>query len=162
MSVLKKGIISIGNFEIGANTTIDDFITCQDFDCHCDSDSDHNTAVAYCNETSIDNQIFRCKFVLYNGKVESITLLPVNLSMPDPGYPEETYQAEKRAVCDAWLAKELGNPDYHDDSVTIYEFDWGRICAISYLGGRNEFTGGFIEITYKKEEKSNEDKGIQD
>ena len=148
MSDLQNGIISFGNSKIGANTTIDDFITCRDFDLHCVPD--HNTAVAYCNEALVDNQKFRCKFVLYNGKVESIMLLPVNLNMPDPGYPEEAYQTEKRAVCDAWLTKELGNPDYRDDSATMYEFNWGRICAISYLGGRNEFAGGFIEITYKK------------
>lgn len=98
----------------------------------------------------IDRYIFNIKVFFINKQIEKIQLTPTNLDMKDPGYPDKEYQEEKKKIADSFLRAKLGKPLKENEAVLYYEFDWGSISSIAFLGGRNEYAGGFIEISYKR------------
>ena len=77
-------------------------------------------------------------------------MTPVNLEMKVLGYPDEEYQREKKKVTDSFLRAKLGEPLKANEAVLYYEFEWGNVSSVAFLSGRNEYSGGFIEISYKK------------
>lgn len=99
----------------------------------------------------IDEYAFTAKVFVINRQIDKIQLIPV-LERKDPGYPDKEYQEEKKKVADSFLRARLGNPSKESESVLYYEFDWGSVSSVAFLSGRNEYTGGFIEIAmnYRK------------
>ena len=93
----------------------------------------------------IDGYTFTAKVYVINHRLDKIQLIPV-LERKDPGYPDRKYQEEKKKVADSFLRSRLGEPLKENESVLYYEFDWGSISSVTFLSGRNEYTGGFIEI----------------
>ena len=98
----------------------------------------------------VDGYSFNIKLFFSNKRIDKIQLIPVNLGMKDPGYPNKEYQEEKKKVSDSFLRKHFGNPLKENEAVLYYEFDWGNVSSVAFLSGRNEYTGGFIEMVYKK------------
>ena len=96
----------------------------------------------------IDGYAFKVKAYFINHRLDKIRLLPV-LEMKDPGYPDRKYQEEKKKVADSFLRARLGEPLKESESVLYYEFDWGCVSSVAFLSGRNEYTGGFIEVELK-------------
>ena len=104
-----------------------------------------NVTVKTWERVVIDGYTFKVKAYFINHRLDKIRLLPV-LEMKDPGYPDRKYQEEKKKVADSFLCARLGKPSKESESVLYYEFDWGSISSVTFLSGRNEYTGGFIEI----------------
>lgn len=98
----------------------------------------------------IDEYTFNIKVFFVNKQIEKIQLTPTNLDIKDPGYPDKKYQGEKKKITDSFLRAKLGKPTKENEAILYYEFDWGSISSIAFLSGRNEYSGGFIEISYKK------------
>ena len=101
-------------------------------------------------QVNVYGYTFNVKIFFINKRLDKIQLVPVNLGMKDPGYPDKKYQEEKKKVADSFLRAELGDPLKENEAVLYYEFDWGSASSIAFLSGRNEYAGGFIEISYKK------------
>ena len=99
----------------------------------------------------IDGYAFKVKAYFINHRLDKIRLLPI-LEMKDPGYPDRKYQEEKKKVADSFLRARLGEPLKESESVLYYEFDWGCVSSVAFLSGRNEYTGGFIEVELKQKE----------
>ena len=98
----------------------------------------------------VDGYSFNIKIFFVNKRIDKMQLIPVNLGMKDPGYPDKEYQEEKKKVSDSFLRKHFGEPLKENEAVLYYEFDWGSASSVAFLSGRNEYAGGFIEIVYKK------------
>lgn len=98
----------------------------------------------------IDGYAFKVKAYFINHRLDKIRLLPVDLKMKDPGHPDRKYQEEKKKVADSFLRARLGEPLKESESVMYYEFDWGNVSSVAFLSGRNEYTGGFIEVELKQ------------
>lgn len=94
----------------------------------------------------IDGYTFTAKVFVINHRIDKIQLIPI-LEKKDPGYPDKEYQEEKKKVADSFLRARLGKPSKESESVLYYEFDWGSVSSVAFLSGRNEYTGGFIEIS---------------
>ena len=97
----------------------------------------------------IDGYTFTVKVFVINHRLHKIQLIPV-LERKDPGYPDKEYQKEKKKVADSFLRARLGNPSKESESVLYYEFHWGSVSSVAFLSGRNEYTGGFIEVELKQ------------
>jgi len=95
----------------------------------------------------IDGYAFKVKAYFINHRLDKIRLLPV-LEMKDLGYPDRKYQEERKKVADSFLRARLGEPLKENESVLYYEFDWGSVSSVAFLSGRNEYTGGFIEVEF--------------
>ena len=104
-----------------------------------------NVTVKTWERVVIDGYAFKVKVFVINHRIDKIQLIPV-LERKDPGYPDQKYQEEKKKVADSFLCARLGKPSKESESVLYYEFDWGSISSVTFLSGRNEYTGGFIEI----------------
>lgn len=102
------------------------------------------------NDTDINGQMFTVEAYFTKGKLYKIILKPTNLEMPNPGYPDEKYQAVRRAACDKWLIDAFGYKgeikENERESSMKYSFDWGCIYSASTFWGRNEFSAGKIYI----------------
>ena len=79
-------------------------------------------------------------------------MIPIDLEMPDPGYPNKEYQELAKKTCDEFLLRALGEPTYKNEGLTMYEYDWGKILSIAIYEGRMENEGGYIEIRYNRKE----------
>lgn len=104
------------------------------------------------DQVVVDGYSFKVKVFFLNKSIEKIQLFPINIGIKDPGYPDKKYQDEKKKVVDSFLRAKLGEPLKENEAVLYYEFEWGSISSVAFLSGRNEYTGGFIDISYKKQE----------
>lgn len=103
------------------------------------------------DQVVIDGYAFKVEVFFEDHRINKIQLIPTNLEMKDPGYPDKKYQEEKKKAADSFLRAKLGNPLKESDAVLYYEYDWGSVSSVAFLSGRNEYAGGFIQISYKKE-----------
>lgn len=145
--------IGIGSFELCGisfrkDMSIDEVLGNPNFQSYANSNSPVNIFTS--EQANVDGYTFNVKIFFMNKRLDRIQLVPVNLEMKDPGYPDEKYQAEKKKVAESFLRSKLGEPVKESEAVLCYEFPWGKVSSISFLSGRNEYTGGFIEISYRK------------
>ena len=145
---LKLGEIKVNGFLLKSDTTIEEMLGNSKFRSYI-SDS-RPFAIFSAEYVIIDGCTFNIRIYFSNNRIDEIRLTPVNLEMKDPGYPDEQYQNEKKKVCDAFLRKHIGEPLEKTKTVLCYEYNWGSVCSIIFLSGRNEYTGGFVEIIYIK------------
>lgn len=115
-----------------------------------EEDNKLDVSVKTLERVVIDGYAFKVKAYFINHRLDKIRLLPVDLEMKDPGYPDRKYQEEKKKVADSFLRARLGEPLKESESVLYYEFDWGNVSSVAFLSGRNEHTGGFIEVELKQ------------
>lgn len=103
------------------------------------------------DQVVIDGYTFEVEVFFEDHRINEIQLIPVNIEMKDPGYPDKKYQEEKKKAADSFLRAKLGSPLKESEAVLYYEFDWGTVSSVAFLSGRNEYAGGFITISYNKE-----------
>ncbi len=145
--------INIEKFELngivfGNDTCVDEVLGSSEFISYMNNGGPITIFTA--EQVAVGGYTFNAKIIFINRRIDKIQLIPVNLEMDDPGYPDEKYQEEKKKVTDSFLRENLGNPLKENEAVLYYEFDWGSVSSIAFLSGRNEYTGGYIEISYKK------------
>ena len=99
-------------------------------------------------QVNVEGYFFDIEITFLNKRIDTIELIPVNLGINDPGYPDKKYQEEKKKVADSFLRTNLGNPSEETETVLSYNFEWGSVTSVAYLSGRNKFTGGFVEVSY--------------
>ena len=145
---LKLGEIELNGILFSNDTSIDEVFANSKFISHFGKKG--SISIFKSEQVIVDGYKFNIKIVFINDQLDSIRLTPVNLEMKDPGYPDEKYQNEKKKVCDAFLQKHLGEPLEKTKTVLYHEYNWGSVCSIIFLSGRNEYTGGFVEIEYKR------------
>lgn len=142
------GKIELNDISFGNDTSIDEVLGNSKF--HSYVNNNGSVDIFTAEHVTVDGYTFNVKIIYINKRIDKIQLIPVNLEMKDPGYPDEKYQEEKKRVSDSFLKKKLGDPLKENEAVLYYEFDWGSISSVAFFSGRNEYTGGFIEISYKK------------
>ena len=148
--------IDIGKIELngtcfGNNTNIDEVLSNPKFQNYVNNSGPVDIFTS--EQVNLGGYTFKAKILFINKRMNKIQLIPVNLAMKDPGYPDEKYQEEKKKVTDNFLRAQLGEPLRENEAVLYYEFDWGSVASVAFCSGRNEYTGGFIEISYKKTER---------
>ena len=141
------GEIELNGISFGNDTSIDEVLGSSKFQSHINKDG--LICISRAKQVAVDGYTFNIKIVFKNKRLDKIELDPVNLEMKDPGYPDEKYQEEKKKVADSYLRENLGDPPDESEAVLYYEFDWGSVASVAFLSGRNEYTGGFIVISYK-------------
>ncbi len=147
---MKLGELKINGVSFGRNTSIDEVLSNPQFKFYVNSNGPFSSFTA--ENVNVDGYEFNTRIVFTNKQIAKIRLVPVNLGIKDPGYPDENYQLEKKKVADSFLRKNLGNPSKESEAVLFYEFDWGTVSSVVFLSGRNEYTGGFIEFSYMQKE----------
>ena len=143
---IRLGKIEINSITFGNDTSIDEVLGNSQFHSYVNN----SVGIFTSEQVAVDGYTFNIKIIFIDKQIDKIQLTPVNLEMKDPGYPDEKYQDEKKKVADSFLRVNLGNPQKENEAVLYYEFDWGSVSSVAFLSGRNEYTGGFIEISYKK------------
>ena len=145
---IRLGKIELNGTSFGNDTTIDEVLGNSNFQSYVNSNG--SVDIFTSEQVVVDGYTFNTKVFFVNKRIDKIQLIPVNLEMKDPGYPDKKYQEEKKKVADSFLRAKLGDPLKENEAVLYYEFDWGSVSSVAFLSGRNEYTGGFIEISYKK------------
>ena len=145
---LSLGEIELNGILFSNDTSIDEVFANSKFISHFGKKG--SISIFKSEQIIVDGYKFNIKIVFINNQLDNIRMTPVNLEKKDPRYPDEKYQNEKKKVCDAFLRKHLGEPLKESEEVVRYAFDWGSVRSIVLLSGRNEFTGGFVEIKYKR------------
>ena len=145
---IRLGKIELNGTSFGNDTTIDEVLGNSNFQSYVNSNG--SVDIFTSEQIVVDGYTFNTKVFFVNKRIDKIQLIPVNLEMKDPGYPDKKYQEEKKKAADSFLRAKLGDPLKENESVLYYEFDWGSVSSVAFLSGRNEYTGGFIEISYKK------------
>lgn len=145
---LSLGEIELNGVIFDKKTNIDELMGNPKFSAYVNNSSP--IGILTSKQVSVDGYTFDIKIFFINKRINKIQLTPVNLEMRDPGYPDEKYQEEKKKVADSFLQEKLGVPLKENEAVHYYEFDWGSISSVAFLSGRNEYTGGFIEMLYRK------------
>ena len=140
--------IELNGTSFGNDTTIDEVLGNSNFQSYVNSNG--SVGIFTSEQVVVDGYTFNIKVFFVNKRIDKIQLIPVNLEMKDPGYPDKKYQEEKKKAVDSFLRAKLGDPLKENEAVLYYEFDWGSVSSVAFLSGRNEYTGGFIEISYKK------------
>lgn len=143
---ISLGKIELNGISFGSDTSIDEVLGNSQFHSYINS----SVGIFTSEHVTVDGCTFNIKIVFIDKHIDKIQLTPVNLEMKDPGYPDKNYQDEKKKVADSFLRANLGNPLKENEAVLYYEFDWGSVSSVAFLSGRNEYTGGFIEISYKQ------------
>ena len=146
MNLISLGKIELNDISFGMDTSIDEVLGNSQFRSYV------NNRVGICTseQVTVEGYTFNIKIIFLDKHIDKIQLTPANLEMVDPGYPDKKYQEEKKKVADSFLRANLGKPIKENEAVLYYEFDWGSISSVTFLSGKNEYTGGFIEISYKK------------
>lgn len=145
---IRLGKIELNGTSFGNDTTIDEVLGNSNFQSYVNSN--RSVDIFTSEQVVVDGYTFNIKVFFVNKRIDKIQLIPVNLEMKDPGYPDKKYQEEKKKAADFFLRAKLGDPLKENEAVLYYEFDWGSVSSVAFLSGRNEYTGGFIEISYKK------------
>ena len=145
---LKLGEIEVNDFLLKSDTTKYELIKNLKIQSY-DSDDDP-IALFTIEQANVDRYTFDIDIYFIDNRLYKIKLEPVNLEMKNTGYPDEKYQNKKKKITDSFLYANLGAPLKETKAVLYYEFDWGSISSVAFFSGRNEFTGGFVEIKYKK------------
>lgn len=143
---LGLGKIALNDISFGMDTSMDEVLGNSKFHSYVNS----RVGIFTSKQVVVEGYTFNAKIVFIDKHINEIQLIPVNLEMEDPGYPDEKYQQEKKKVADSFLRTNLGKPLKENEAVLYYEFDWGNISSVAFLSGRNEYTGGFVEISYRK------------
>lgn len=142
------GKIELNGITFGKDIRMDGLLGNPKF--HSFRDNDGHIDIFSSEQVKVDGYTFNVEITFLDKQIDTIELIPVNLVVDDPGYPDEKYQKEKKKVTDNFLRAQLGEPLRANEAVLYYEFDWGSVASIAFYSGRNEYTGGFIEISYKK------------
>ena len=145
---ISSGRIELNGISFGSDTSVDELIGNPQFRSHINNGGPVNIFTS--QQVAVDGYIFNIKIFFINKRLDKIQLTPVNLEMKVLGYPDEEYQREKKKVTDSFLRAKLGEPLKANEAVLYYEFEWGNVSSVAFLSGRNEYSGGFIEISYKK------------
>lgn len=145
---ISSGKIELNGVSFGSNTSVDELIGNPQF--HSCINNGGPVDIFTSQQVTVDRYTFNIKIFFINKRLDKIQLTPVNLEMKAPGYPDEEYQRKKKKVADSFLRAKLGEPQKANGAVLYYEFEWGSVSSVAFLGGRNEYSGGFIEISYKK------------
>ena len=85
------------------------------------------------------------------GHLFCIELTPYVENAPDWLNPE--YENEKYQISTHILQKILGAPDEKADTWTTYYYSRGRIFTNRILDGKSPYTGGNINIIYKRKKE---------
>lgn len=147
---LNNGIIELNGIVFCRDISIDTLLHNHYFSLHSHSDSNGFTFDRFTLESVVvDEYTFKVKVLFLNGRIEKLQLFPINIGIEDPGYPNKEYQEIKKSVVDSFLRTRLGEPHKKNECVLYYGFEWGSISSVVFLSGRNEYTGGFIDLSYK-------------
>lgn len=151
---LKNGNIELLGTIFGKETTTKDALKNTALEASVDKDpsSDPIIDIFYAENAIVDGVKFYAEIHFVSRKIDYIHLVPIDLEMANPGYPDSEYQELKKKTCDAFLLKALGEPTQKNEAVTYYKFDWGGIASVALYGGRNENAGGFIDIEYNRKD----------
>lgn len=149
---LKNGNIELLGTIFGKETTTDDALKNTALRASVDTDPsiDPIIDIFYAENAIVDGIKFYAEIHFVSRKIDYIHLIPIDLEMADPGYPDSEYQELKKKTCDAFLLKALGKPTLKNEAITCYDFDWGEIVSIAFYTGRNENDGGYIDINYNR------------
>lgn len=139
--------IELNGISFGSDTCIDEVLGNPQF--HPFKDNDGHIDIFSSEQVCVDGYTFNIEVTFHDKQIDTIELVPVNLIIDDQGYPDKEYQEEKKKVADAFLRKHLGNPSEETEAILCYDFEWGSVISVSYLSGRNKYTGGFIAISYR-------------
>ena len=145
---MNLGELEINGVLFGRNTGIDEVINNPRFKSYVNNDGSFRSFTA--EHVNVDEYEFNIRILFINNQIAKIELVPINLEIEDPGYPDENYQLTKKKMADSFLRKYLGNPPKEREDVLLYEFDWGTVSSVIFLSGRNEYTGGFIVFSYNQ------------
>ena len=145
---MSLGELNINGVSVGKSTLIDDLIGNPNFQSFVDDNGPVDLFIS--NAVSMGEYTFNIKIFYWKKRIDKIQLIPVNLEVEDPGYPDRRYQEAKKKISDIFLRSNLGTPSKENDAVLYYSFEWGTVSSVSFLSGRNEYTGGYIEISYNK------------
>ena len=143
---ISLGELNINGLSIGKNTSPDELIGNPDFQSFVDDNGPVDLFIS--NAVNMGEYTFNVKIFYWKKRIDKIQLIPVNLEIEDPGYPDKRYQEAKKKVADSFLRANLGTPSIENEAILSYDFEWGKVASVSYLSGRNEYTGGFIVISY--------------
>lgn len=143
---LSLGEIELNDISFGMDTSMDEVLGNSQFHSYVNG----RVGIFTSELVEVEGYTFHAKIIFIDKHINKIQLIPVNLEMEDPGYPDEKYQQEKKKVTDSFLLANLGKPLKETEAVLYYGFGWGNISSVAFLSGRNEYTGGFVEISYRK------------
>lgn len=145
---MSLGEIKLNGISFGTDTSINEVIGNSKFQSFVNNSGPIDIFTS--EQVAVGEYTFNIKIFFINKRIDKIQMIPTKLEMRDPGYPDEKYQEEKKKVADSFLRAKLGDPLKENEAVLYYEFEWGSVSSVAFLSGRNEYTGGFIEIAYKK------------
>lgn len=150
---LKNGNIELLGTIFGKDTTTDDALKNTALRATVDTHQSSNPTIDifYAESAIVDGIKFYAEIHFVSRKIVRIQMHPIDLEMADPGYPNREYQELKKKTCDAFLLRALGEPTRKSEAFSCYEYDWGKIVSIAFYAGRNENSGGYINIDYNRE-----------
>lgn len=148
---LKNGNIELLGTIFGKETTTDDALKNTALRASVDDNSIDPIDLFRAQGANVDGIKFNADIYFVSRKIDRIHMYPIDLEMADPGYPNSEYQELKKKTCDAFLLRALGEPTRKSEAFSCYEYDWGKIVSIAFYAGRNENSGGYINIDYNRE-----------
>ena len=148
---LKNGNIELLGTVFGKDTTPEDIL--KNTAIRASSANKPNSKIEsfYADGAIVDGIKFNVTIFFISRKIDSIHMIPIDLEMPDPGYPNKEYQELRKKTCDAFLLRALGEPTDKDETFTAYDYDWGEIVSVAFYEERHDpYTGGYIDIIYNR------------
>ena len=148
---LNNGIIELNGIVFSRDISIDTLLHSHYFSSHSHIDcNDGSTIDRFTLESvEVDEYTFKVTARFFDGRINDLRLVPINIGIEEPDYPDKEYQEIKKSVVDLFLRTRLGEPHKKNECVLYYGFEWGSISSVAFLSGRNEYTGGFIDLSYK-------------
>ena len=149
---LKNGNIELLGTVFGKDTTSEDALKNTAIRASSANIPNGKIEIFFAEGVNLDGIKFNADIHFVSRKINRIHLVPIDLEMPNPGYPNKEYQELRKKTCDAFLLKALGEPTDKDETFTAYDYDWGEIVSVAFYEGRRDaYCGGYIDINYNRE-----------
>jgi len=148
MTDLKNGIIDLGELIIDRNTTKQEMESV--YKDRLNPYLSNDTVITIKKIFCINNAEFLGMFFFKDDLLESITLWPRIEIDEETSSNREKRQAAERAFADKWLFENLGTPTKKDEGITLYQFEWGGVYAISLFRPNEQYNGGFVGIRFDR------------
>ena len=91
---MNLGELEINGVLFGRNTGIDEVINNPRFKSYVNNDGSFRSFTA--EHVNVDEYEFNIRILFINNQIAKIELVPINLEIEDPGYPDENYQLTKK------------------------------------------------------------------
>lgn len=92
---LSLGKIELNGISFGMDTCMDEILGNSQFRSYVNG----RVGIFTSEQVGVEGYTFTAEIIFIDKHINKIQLIPVNLEMEDPGYPDEKYQQEKKEGC---------------------------------------------------------------